>query len=87
MRSRAHGASRHTGCARHGNGVRAAEDGHLTHLAAHAALRRMGAWHVKSVCCWLLLLPPTQCVHMTQQVQEVQEPCIGTVVYLQDRAL
>jgi hypothetical protein len=32
-------------------GVRAAEDGHLTHLAAHAALRRMGAWHE-----WLLLV-------------------------------
>ncbi len=42
-----------------GFGVR----GHLTHLAA--ALRRMGAWHVKSGC-WLLLLPPTQCVLMPQ---------------------
>jgi hypothetical protein len=30
-------------------------------LRAHAALRRMGALHVKSGCCWLLLLPPTQC--------------------------
>jgi hypothetical protein len=35
-------------------GVRAAEDGHLTHLTAHAGLRRMGAWHV-NVCHWLLL--------------------------------
>jgi hypothetical protein len=39
-----------------------AEDGRLTFLRAHAALRRMCAWHVKSGCCWLLLLPPTQCV-------------------------
>jgi hypothetical protein len=45
-------------------GVRAAEDSHLTFLRAHAALRRMGAWHAKSGCCWLL--PPTQCVHMPQ---------------------
>ncbi len=50
-------------------GVRAAEDGHLTFFRAHAALRRMGAWHVKSGCCWLLLLPPlppTQCVLIPQ---------------------
>ena len=37
-------------------GVRAAEDGHLPHLSAHAA----------ECACWLLLLPPTQCVQMPQ---------------------
>jgi hypothetical protein len=50
-------------------GARAAEDDRLTVCRVHAALRRMGAWHVKSGCCWLLLLPPlppTQCGLMPQ---------------------
>jgi hypothetical protein len=49
-------------------GVRAAEEGYLTFFRAHAALRRTGAWHVKNGCCWLLLLPPTQCGRASAQL-------------------
>jgi hypothetical protein len=59
--------------------MRVAEVGHLTFLRAHAALRRMGAWHVKSGCCWLLLLPPTHCVQCHRGLQGLcieRGPCL-----------
>jgi hypothetical protein len=72
-------------------GMRVAEDGQLTFLKAHAALRRMGARHVTFTsavaavgCC---------CCHPTYAWtchRGLQGPCIERgpcLNYLQDRAL
>jgi hypothetical protein len=55
-------------------GMRVAEDGRLTFLIAHAASRRLGAWHVKSGCCWLLQLPTPNASQCRRR--GLQGPCI-----------
>jgi hypothetical protein len=73
-------------------GRRVAEDGHLTHLTAHAALRRMGARHLKSGSCvayWVgccCCRQPNAC----KCHRGLQGPCIERgpcVDYSQGRAL